>query len=73
MSRVVAIGARQRLAGFALAGVEVRDAQTQTDARRELDAIEPDVGLVILTRDAAAALEGRPSQREDVIWVSLPR
>lgn len=72
MSGVVAIGARRRLAGFALAGVEVRDAQTDAEVHRELDALGPDVGLVILTPDAAAALGQRPLEHEDVIWVSLP-
>jgi vacuolar-type H+-ATPase subunit F/Vma7 len=72
MSSVVAIGARRRLAGFALAGVEVRDAPTDTDVERELDALGADVGLLILTPAAARTLEGRSSEREDLVWVSLP-
>lgn len=72
MSRVVAIGPRRRLAGFALAGVDVRDAETEAEAHRQLDELERDVGLLILPPETAAALERRRSEREDVIWVPLP-
>ncbi|MDH4103964.1 MAG: hypothetical protein OEW52_01325 [Thermoleophilia bacterium] len=72
MSAVVAIGESRRLAGFALAGVDVRAAENDLAAQDEWDGLEREVGLVILTPRAAAALEGRRSEREDMAWVSLP-
>ncbi|HLF00240.1 MAG TPA: V-type ATP synthase subunit F [Gaiellaceae bacterium] len=72
MSGVVAIGEARRLTGFALAGVDVRTAETAQAAHDEWDGLERDVGLLILTPEAAAALEGRRSEREDIVWVSLP-
>lgn len=72
MSRVVAIGQERQLAGFALAGVDVRAAESAQAAQDAWDGLERDVGLLILTPEAAAALEGRRSEREDIVWVSLP-
>lgn len=72
MSGIVAIGGARRLAGFALAGVDVRvveDVQALQDA---WDGLGRDVGLLILTPEAATALEQRRSEREDIVWVSLP-
>lgn len=72
MSRVVAIGEERRLAGFALAGVDVRTAEDAQAVREEWDGLGHDVGLLILTPDAATALEERRFEREDIVWVSLP-
>ena len=72
MSGVVAIGEARRLAGFALAGVDVRTAEDAQAVHDEWDELERDVGLLILTPEAAAALERRRSEREDIVWVSLP-
>ena len=72
MSGIVAIGEPRRLAGFALAGVDVRAAEDAQAMQDVWDQLERDVGLLILTPEAAAALEGRRSEREDIVWVSLP-
>jgi vacuolar-type H+-ATPase subunit F/Vma7 len=72
MSGVVAIGEARRLAGFALAGVEVRTAESAQAVQDEWEGLARDVGLVLLTPEATAALDGRQSEREDVVWVSLP-
>jgi vacuolar-type H+-ATPase subunit F/Vma7 len=72
MSGVVAIGGARRLAGFALAGVDVRIAENAQAVHEEWGGLRRDVGFVILTPEAAAALEGRRADREDIVWVSLP-
>ena len=72
MSGVVAIGEACRLAGFALAGVDVRTAESAQAVQDEWEGLARDVGLVILTPEAATALEERRSEREDIVWVSLP-
>jgi vacuolar-type H+-ATPase subunit F/Vma7 len=72
MTAVVAIGERHRLAGFALAGVDVRVADDETAVHEAWDELGRDVGLLILTPRSEAILERRLSEREDVAWVSLP-
>jgi vacuolar-type H+-ATPase subunit F/Vma7 len=72
VSGVVAIGEVQRLAGFRLAGVDVRSAEDETSANDALDRLEDDVGLLILTPLAERALRARLSEREGVVWVTLP-
>jgi vacuolar-type H+-ATPase subunit F/Vma7 len=69
---VVAIGEAARLAGFALAGVDVRAAEDEVSANRELDRLEEHVGLLIITPAAGHALRERLAKREDVVWVTLP-
>jgi vacuolar-type H+-ATPase subunit F/Vma7 len=71
VSLVVAIGEAHRLEGFALAGVEVRSAEDSPAVRDAWDRLG-EVGVVILTSQAEAALAGMLSDREDVVWVSLP-
>jgi len=72
VSVVVAIGEARRVAGFALAGVDVRTAESAQAVQDEWEGLARDVGLVILTPEAATALEERRSEREDIVWVSLP-
>jgi len=72
MTAVVAIGEAQRLSGFALAGVDVRAAGDEPSVREAWDALGRDVGLLILTPQAEATLGPRLSEREDLVWVSLP-
>ncbi len=69
---VVAIGEAARLAGFALAGVDVRVAEDERSANDELDRVEGHVGLLILTPEAGLALRERLAKREDLMWVTLP-
>jgi vacuolar-type H+-ATPase subunit F/Vma7 len=72
MTAVVAIGEAHRLAGFALAGVDVRDAGDEQSVREAWNALGSDVGLLILTPQAEGVLGPRLSERKDVVWVSLP-
>jgi vacuolar-type H+-ATPase subunit F/Vma7 len=69
---VVAIGEAARLAGFALAGVDVRAAEDDEAARNELDRVEGHVGLLILTPRAGRAVGERLVEREGLMWVTLP-
>ena len=70
MSRVVAIGSDLELAGYALAGVEVASADDSDAVRRAWAGIGRDVGLVLLTRDAATAVPEQPD-RPDLLCVVL--
>ncbi|MGZ4305072.1 MAG: V-type ATP synthase subunit F, partial [Solirubrobacteraceae bacterium] len=73
MSQIVAIGERERVGGFALAGVEVVVADEPDGARAAWGALPVDVALVILTHAAHAALgadELDPRGRR--LWVVLP-
>ena len=73
MSRIVAIGERERVRGFALAGVHVAAADDAPAARAAWRELPADVGLVILTPEAHAALAverlQQPNQR---LWVGMP-
>lgn len=72
MSGVVAIGELSRLAGFALAGVDVRGAEDEPSANDLLDRLEGEVALLVLTPHAEQALRRRLLKREDLVWVTLP-
>ena len=72
MSLVVAIGEERLLAGFALAGVDVRGAESPEAVVDAWERLGREVGLVLLTPPAEAALAERCSEREDLVWVSLP-
>lgn len=71
MSRVVVIGESARVLGFALAGATV----LETDAVG-VDAawqqLPDDVGLVVLTREAADQLERRLAERAGLLWTVVP-
>ena len=71
MSRVVAIGPRASLAGYALAGVEAIDAADAAAAQRAWDELPADVGLVLLGPTAQAALAERLA-KSPRLWVVLP-
>lgn len=73
MSRVAAIGEEQRVRGFALAGVGVAPAADEQAARAAWDALDADVGLVILTPSAARALRDELASAPQRLWVELPR
>ncbi len=70
MSRIVAIGECERLRGLALAGVGVIGAEEPEAVGAAWTALGDDVGLVILTAAAHAALE--LSERERYLWVVIP-
>lgn len=60
MSRVVAIGEVNRVGGFAMVGVEVCATETPADVHAAWNGLAADVGLVLLTPAAAAALGVHP-------------
>ncbi len=71
MSRVVALGASARVAGYALAGVNV----LETDAAGALEAwtrLPADTGLLLLTDDAATSLAGELSRAGRLLWAVIP-
>jgi vacuolar-type H+-ATPase subunit F/Vma7 len=72
MSRAVAIGSDIRLAGYALAGVEVIDAADAGTVTRVLEVLEADVALVILDRDPDGAALAALRRRPGTVWCSLP-
>jgi vacuolar-type H+-ATPase subunit F/Vma7 len=72
MSTVAAIGSARRISGFALAGVDVCFAEDAEAAHAACDGLGHDVGLVFLTPEAATVLEARLSEREGLVWVTLP-
>jgi vacuolar-type H+-ATPase subunit F/Vma7 len=71
MSRIVALGAAARVAGYVLAGVTV----LETDEDGPLaawDRLPDDTGLVVLTPDAADALAERLTHDDRLLWTVLP-
>jgi vacuolar-type H+-ATPase subunit F/Vma7 len=72
VSRAVAIGGDLRLAGYALAGVEVIDAGGDDAVTRALESLEDDVVLVILDKDPDAAALAALQRRKGTVWCSLP-
>jgi vacuolar-type H+-ATPase subunit F/Vma7 len=71
MTRIVAIGSELELAGYALAGVGVEEADGPEAAQRAWAELGDDVGLVLLTAEAARALADRAARR-DLLCVVLP-
>lgn len=72
MATVAAIGSTHELEGFALAGVPVHRAATQDDVVRAWACLDPDVGLVILSPDAADVLASRLDERPDTLVAVMP-
>jgi vacuolar-type H+-ATPase subunit F/Vma7 len=56
MARVAAIGARAAVEGFRLAGALVRVAEDADAVREAVAGLPDDVAVLVLTRDAVAAL-----------------
>ena len=69
--KVVAIGEPERTRGYALAGVEVIGAGDAVAALQAWQQLEDDVGLVLLTRSARAAL-GTDLDGAGRLWLELP-
>jgi vacuolar-type H+-ATPase subunit F/Vma7 len=72
MSRAAAIGEAFRVAGYALAGVEVRPVESPVAALNAWRTLDGDTQLVLLTPAAAAALDGLLTETAGRIWVVLP-
>ena len=71
MSRGVAIGRPEIVAGYALAGVEVIAAADAAAVQAAWETLPADVALVILTPAARAALGGRLDERPGLVWAEL--
>jgi vacuolar-type H+-ATPase subunit F/Vma7 len=69
MGTVVAIGPAVQVAGWALAGVDVRPARTLADARERWAALADDVTLVIVSADTAEAVAGVPGPLNALVAV----
>ena len=61
MSRIVVLGEEPRIEGFSLAGADVVVATGADQVRAEWAGLGDDVGVVVLTPAAEAALDGEPS------------
>lgn len=61
MGTVIAVGAGVDVGGWALAGVDVRPAETPAEALAVWDELPPDVSLLVVTAEAAEATAGRPA------------
>jgi vacuolar-type H+-ATPase subunit F/Vma7 len=72
MSQIVAIGEAVRVAGYALAGVDVRPVESSAAALDAWRSLDRDTQLVLLTPAAADAVEGLLTDTEGRIWVVLP-
>lgn len=60
MGSVIAIGPAVQVGGWALAGAEVRPAETDAQARQVWADLPTDVRLLLVSADAARAVAGRP-------------
>ncbi len=72
MSRALAIGSETRLAGYALAGVEVVAAEDDGAVVRALERLEGDVVLVILGKEPGAAARAALERHAGTVWCTLP-
>jgi vacuolar-type H+-ATPase subunit F/Vma7 len=72
MSAIVAIGATHEIEGFTLTGVRVIPATTETEVTGAWNALDDDVGLVILSPTAAERLADELDTRPDVLAVVMP-
>ena len=66
----MAIGEAAQLLGWALAGVELLEPTDADEVRAAWSALDADVGLVVLTADARAALSAHLDR--EPLWVVLP-
>lgn len=72
MSRAAAIGEDVRLAGYALAGVEVLAAEDAAEVLAAWERLPGDVACLILTASARAALGARLAARPRMVWAVVP-
>jgi vacuolar-type H+-ATPase subunit F/Vma7 len=70
MSRIVAIGERERVRALAFAGVHVAAADDPDAVRAAWEGLPDDVGLVILTSAARDVVA--PSKQDERLWVVMP-
>ena len=57
---MIAVGPAVQVAGWALAGADVRPADTAAQAHQVWDALPDEVSLLVLAESVARAVQGRP-------------
>jgi vacuolar-type H+-ATPase subunit F/Vma7 len=72
VSRAAAIGEQARVAGYALAGVEVLAAEDAEAARAAFAALGTDVACLFVTTSARRALGALPEERPELVWAVIP-
>jgi vacuolar-type H+-ATPase subunit F/Vma7 len=72
MGKIVAVGERNRIQGYSIAGVEAVVAGTAADSIEAWRRLPRDVAVLILTSQAAAAIGDRIAERPDVLIAVLP-
>jgi vacuolar-type H+-ATPase subunit F/Vma7 len=72
VSAAAAIGEHVRVAGYALAGVQVHAAEDPAAVCTAWDRLPDEIACVILTPAARAALDARLDERPDVVWTVIP-
>ena len=72
MGLLVVLGEAARVASFALGGATVIPAEDPDAVRRSWEALPDDVAVVVLTEQAATALEHPAARRDGVLRVVLP-
>jgi vacuolar-type H+-ATPase subunit F/Vma7 len=72
MSRVAVLGEAARVRGFALAGADVLVAADDDEVIARWQALDPHVGLLILTADAARTLGTLLAERPRLLWTVMP-
>jgi vacuolar-type H+-ATPase subunit F/Vma7 len=71
MSRILVMGEQQRVAPFAMVGVEAVAVTDPVALRRAWAGCRDDVGLVLLTRSAAAALGKELHEPGHPLWAVM--
>jgi vacuolar-type H+-ATPase subunit F/Vma7 len=71
MSRILAMGEEQKVAPFAMVGVEVVAMRDPVALRRAWAGYGDNVGLVLLTRSAAAALGKELHEPGHPLWAVM--
>jgi vacuolar-type H+-ATPase subunit F/Vma7 len=71
MSRILAMGEEQKVAPFAMVGVEVVAVRDPAALRRAWAGYGDNVGLVLLTRSAAAALGKELHEPGHPLWAVM--
>jgi vacuolar-type H+-ATPase subunit F/Vma7 len=71
MSRILAMGEQHKVAPFAMVGVEAVAVSDPVSLRRAWAGFRDDVGLVLLTRSAAAALGKELHEPGHPLWVVM--
>lgn len=72
MSKIVAIGERNRIQGYAIAGVDPVAVDNADETAAAWGRLSHDVAVLILTPQAAADLADRLGERPEVLVAVLP-